>query len=555
PATATDANYLLIESVVAHEYFHNWTGNRITCRDWFQLCVKEGLTVYRDQEFTSDLRSRPLTRLDTVARLKAQQWPEDHGPLAHPPRPDHYKEISNFYTATVYEKGAEIVRMLATRLGKEGFRAGMDLYRARHDNQAITVEDFVLALGDANDEDLSAFLAWYRESGTPVVALRHDYNKQAGRLTVEVKPLPPEGQAVTPKVGKPIPLRIGVIDEAGQEYPIPATTSGLIGHDLIELTDKPISFTIDKLTRPCVPALLRGFSAPVQIRSELTLEEQLILFRHERDPYLRFDSIRQAEQNAMIGMLQGEKSAEDDYRLIAATMAELISCKETGLAFLARLILPKVTFEELQIAIPGVLPLDRIFEVQDKVKQFIAEASSELARARLGNEKLIEEPYSPSDVQIDQRSFRNSLLRLQAFDHSPSGLELVRAAYRDAKSLTERLGALSTIAHEDLAERDNFLSEFRGRVGSNGLLFDKWAGIVASIDDEPNLGRLEQAVKDPLFASTNPNRVYGLIGAFAFRNPRLLHLSDGSGYAFFFEALERLNVINPQVASRLMTAL
>ena len=541
PETATDVDYQGIEAVIAHEYFHNWTGNRVTCRDWFQLSLKEGLTVFRDQQFSADMGSAAVKRLQDVRRLRASQFPEDAGPLAHPVRPDSYLAIDNFYTPTIYEKGAEVVRMLHCMLGAEGFRRGMDLYIARHDNQAVTIEDFVAALQDGGGVDLSAFASWYSQAGTPELSVSDAYDPatRTYRLTLRQHTPPTPGQPE--KRALPIPVAMGLIGIDGNEV---APTRMLL------LEGAARTFEFADIAQPVVPSLLRGYSAPVKL-SGLSRERLLILAAHDSDPFVRWESFQQYAAGLMLEMIETTQAGQAlamDAGLLAAIGATLARAG-TDHAFAAEAIaLPGEAFVADQMA---VVDVDAIHAVRRFLRAGIgATLGTELraAYAHLADAS----PYRPDGPSIGRRALRNACLsyRVAAGDTG-----LAAAQFAAAANMTDSLAALVELAGADTPERAPALASFHTRWRGEELVIDKWFAIQATSALPGTLAVVKALMDHPDFDLRNPNRVRSLVGAFAAGNQVRFHDKSGAGYRLLANTLIMLDPINGQTAARMINPL
>ena len=551
PETATDADFDGIESVVAHEYFHNWTGNRITCRDWFQLSLKEGLTVFRDQEFSADMRSRPVKRIQDVRRLRAAQFPEDAGPLAHPVRPDSYIEINNFYTATIYEKGAEVIRMLHAFLGEAGFQKGMGLYIARHDGQAVTCDDFVAAMADANDVDLSQFKRWYSQAGTPVLTVsgRYDTGRGAYELTVEQHTPPTPGQA--DKQPLQMPLSIGLLDRQGRD--IPLVPGGGAGQESLTLPirSERQTFVIKDVPEPAALSLNRGFSAPVNIRIDRDAEERAFLMAHDSDPFQRWEAGQEFATELMLATAGGQAPS------IAAfidAFGELLRDRRLEPAFVAE-----------AAALPGedyvaermvVIDVEAVHHARQTLRREIALA----LRADLEvlyREMASDEAYSPDAEAAGRRALRNVALAYLSALAEEDARELDRLVthYRTADNMTDRMAALRLLVNLPGPEQEKALRDFEDRYGSDMLVMDKWFMLQAISTLPDTLERVETLLGHPAFSLERPNKVRALIGAFTVGNPLRYHAADGSGYDFHAKRTLELDQVNPQVAARLLAPL
>lgn len=549
PDTATDTDYELIESIVAHEYFHNWSGNRVTCRDWFQLSLKEGLTVFRDQEFSADQRSRPVQRIKDVAQLRARQFPEDGGPLAHPVRPDSYMEINNFYTATVYEKGAELIRMMHTLLGADGYRKGIDLYFDRHDGQAVTCDDFAKAMEDANDVDLSQLKIWYSQAGTPSLSWRgvHDADTKQFHLTVAQKTEPTPGQP--DKVALHMPIAIGLLGRDGKE---------LVSRT-VQLTEAEQEFVFDNIDQVPVVSFNRGFSAPVNVATEQPHEELVFLMGHDSDAFNRWEAGQKYATALMLSAIaefeknggDADAALGDVNEFVAAMRATLIN-DDLDKAFRAdALVLPGEEFlsEQRKPANP-----EAIHQVRNALRKRIG---SDL-RAEFGNayhQNASNAAFTPDAESAGQRALRATALSYLVASGEGEFADLAAEQYRTADNMTDRMAALSVLNHLDHPGRAEALSDFEARFGKDTVVMDKWFGLQAMSSRGDTLARVKDLMSHPLFTMRNPNKVRSLVGAFAMANPRHFHAADGSGYAFYTDRLIELDDINPQVAARLCAPL
>ena len=534
PETATDADYEGIESVIAHEYFHNWTGNRVTCRDWFQLSLKEGLTVYRDQRFSMDQGSAAVKRIGDVRALRAAQFREDAGPLAHPVQPDHYEAIDNFYTATIYNKGAEVIRMMETIIGRDAFRRGMDLYFARHDNQAVTIDHFVAAMADASGVDLRNFKRWYHQAGTPEVTFETAYDAAAKRCTLTIR------QHTAPTPGQPeksplvIPLAFGLLGPDGSALPAPP----LLLADRAETR-----FVFDDVPAPPVPALGRGFSAPVRITGYSEAQLRL-LARHDPDPFLRWDA---GQHYATAALLDGRA---DDPGLVDAAAAAL-DAAESDPAFAAEaLALPSESYLADQRAPVDPAALHRLREAARKeIGRVLAD------RFAAHYHRLTDAgPYRIDGAAMGGRALRNTCLAYLVAGEAPGAVILAKAQFDRRANMTDTLAALAVLANIDCPERTDALAAFHTSWHDDALVLDKWFAIQAgcSLADTPSRVRALAAHRD--FDLRNPNRVRALVGAFAANQARF-HDESGDGYRFLAETILALDPLNPQVAARMVAPL
>ncbi|MEQ8600928.1 MAG: aminopeptidase N [Devosia sp.] len=550
PETATDANYHGIERVIAHEYFHNWTGNRITCRDWFQLCLKEGLTVFRDQEFTSDERSRPVQRIHDVQNLRTSQFPEDGGPLAHPPRPDNYREINNFYTTTVYEKGAEIVRMLATILGEDGFRKAMDLYFERHDGDATTIEAFIKVFEDASGRDLSQFATWYLQAGTPQVSITDSYDAASQTYTLTLS------QTIDPTPGEPtkkpllIPVRFGLIGPNGSPLGWSGVSGATVEDDLILFDRDSVTLTFEGVANKPVPSLFRGFSAPVKVSTNLSQDDLLFLARHDSDPFNRWDALQTASTALIANAAQGKAWSEDDVDALRAALIDTLENAELDDAYKAQALdVPAETVVGRHIG-KDVNP-DAIAAAR---KEFVAALISPVSAKLAGAYEALasSDVYSPDAAQAGRRSLRNGLLALLTAG-SERGAALAAEQFEAATNMTERYAAMAISVRNWTSEASALLGEFRTRFAGDPLVFDKWLTASAQAPDDEVIERMRATLAAPDFPKTNPNRLRSLLGSFVMTNPVQFTRIDGAGFRFITEAVAEIDKVNPQVASRILT--
>ncbi len=554
PDIATDTDFLNIDRVVAHEYFHNWTGNRVTCRDWFQLSLKEGLTVFRDQEFGADTYSRAVTRIQEVRGLRAAQFPEDAGPMAHPVRPQSYMEISNFYTATVYEKGAEVVRMIHTLLGAAGFRRGMDLYFRRHDGQAVTTDDFVAAMADANGADLAQFKRWYDQAGTPTLAARGEYDAAAKRYTLTVE------QSVPPTPGQPhklpmhVPLALGLVGPDGREIPLrldgetqPAGTDRVLS---VRAPQERFVF-VDVPQRP-VPSLLRRFSAPVNLKFEYTEAELVHLMAHDSDPLNRWEA---GQRLALAIILRGVEAvragrAVEVPQSFSDAVGRVLGAGGLDPAFAAEaLVLPSEAYVAEQM---DVVDPDAIHAARNALRRAIAHAlRAELLAAYRSLE--VRGPYSPDAQSAGRRALRNMALGLLMELGAPDIEALTLAQFDRADNMTDRMAALSALANSDAAARAGALERFYAEWKREPLVVDKWLAVQATSRRADTLGQVKALLAHEAFDLRNPNKVYALIRSFCANHVRF-HAADGAGYAFAADRVLELDPLNPQIAARLARA-
>jgi aminopeptidase N len=560
PDTATDADYRRIESVVAHEYFHNWTGNRITCRDWFQLSLKEGLTVFRDQQFTADRGSAAVKRIQDVRRLRATQFPEDAGPTAHPVRPGSYIEINNFYTPTVYEKGAEVIRMMRTLLGPERFRAGFDLYVARHDGQAVTTEDFVRAMEDAGGIDLGQFRRWYTQAGTPELVVSDTYDEAAGAYTLNVRQRTPATPGQPDKLPLHMPLAVGLLGRDGAELParLEGEPEAVRGTRVLDLRAEAESFRFVGLAERPVPSLLRDFSAPVKMKPP-PRDRLQFLFANDPDPFGRWEAGQQLATGLILEVSRAHRNGEPtaaDGRFVEAfgrTLEEGIAGGRFELAFLAEaLTLPSLDFLADQTQ---RIDIDALHSARTAMRRSLAEALA--GRLREAYDRNRETgPYSVEPADMGRRAFRNACLDLlAAHPGDDGGVELAVAQARTGANMTDVLAALSVVNHLERSVRDELLEEFYERWQGHALVVDKWFTLQAASQRADTLERVRDLTEHPDFDRKVPNRARALIGGFAMGNPLRFHGADGSGYAFLADEVLTIDRFNPQLAARLVVPL
>ena len=553
PETATDNDYEGIEGVIAHEYFHNWTGNRVTCRDWFQLSLKEGLTVFRDQEFSADMGSAAVKRINDVRMLRAMQFAEDAGPMAHPVRPESYVEINNFYTVTVYEKGAEVVRMYQTLLGRDGFRKGMDLYFERHDGQAVTTDDFRAAMSDANGVDLAQFKRWYSQAGTPIVAVKDTYDEKAKTYTVHLKQSCPTTPGQSNKEPFHIPFALGLLDEQGKDIPLQLEGEASAGSTtrVLEFKQAEQRFKFINVASPPVPSLLRSFSAPVKIQSDLGNEQLSFLLANDSDPFNRWDAGQQLSINILLQLMddiENDRRLELDPLFIEAMRKSLLSAKLDPALIAETLVLPG---EGYLIELSPPANPDTVHRARDFVR-------TELARA-LHNDFLkvydanrSGDAYQYNAVDAGRRSLKNSCLSYLSMLADNEAIQRCMQQYRQADNMTDALAAMAPLNNIDCAERGQVLQEFYDRWKGEALVINKWFSLQASTSLPDAFEHVQDLMQHPDFDIRNPNRVRSLVGAFSRGNPLRFHGPDGRGYRFLADQVLRLDPLNPQVASRMV---
>jgi aminopeptidase N len=552
PETATDEDYTGIEAVIAHEYFHNWTGNRVTCRDWFQLSLKEGLTVFRDQEFSSDMNSRTVERIKNVRILKNFQFREDSGPMAHPIRPESYQEINNFYTVTIYNKGAEVIRMMHTLLGVANFRKGMDLYIKRHDGHAATCDDFVAAMADASGEDLRQFKNWYSQAGTPLlkVAGEWDADRSQYKLTVSQSCPPTPGQQV--KEPFHLPLAVGLIGTDGKDL----LETGKSGTKVLHLKEKKQLFTFDNINTLPVVSFLREFSAPVRVEPFHDHEELAFLMKHDSDRFNRWEAATQLSTETILdiaGMIANKEPVIFNEFFFSGVYHNLISPADDQSLLALTLQLPAET----------TLAQDMTTIDPDALHQSWRLVKKELAGRfrnefiQLYNQNRITGDYRITSSDMGKRNLKNSALSyLMSLDPLPDDiLDLCADQYRQADNMTDTIGALKCLVNLDTGIRKELFDDFFDRWQEDNLVMDKWFALQAVSSMEDTLENVKALTGNKLFSLENPNKVRALVGSFSSANHFRFHDSSGEGYSFLTDIIIKLNSVNPQIAARLVTPL
>ncbi|WP_288875106.1 aminopeptidase N [uncultured Kosakonia sp.] len=549
--TATDKDYLDIERVIGHEYFHNWTGNRVTCRDWFQLSLKEGLTVFRDQEFSSDLGSRAVNRINNVRTMRGMQFAEDASPMAHPIRPEKVIEMNNFYTLTVYEKGAEVIRMLHTLLGEENFQKGMQLYFERHDGSAATCDDFVQAMEDASNIDLSHFRRWYSQAGTPIVSVQDDYNPNTEQYTLTISQRTPPTAEQQEKLPLHIPFDIELYDNEGKV--IPLQKEGHPVHNVLNVTQTEHTFVFDNVYFQPVPSLLRDFSAPVKLEYKWSDQQLTFLMRHAKNDFARWDAAQSLlATHIKLNVARHQQGLALSLPLHVADAFRAILLDEQ--------IDPALAAEILTL--PSVNEIAELFDIIDPVAiAAVREALTRTLATELADEFLAVynahklDSYRVEHEDIGKRSLRNTCLRYLAFGDAQLADKLVSQQYHEADNMTDALAALAAAVAAQLPGRDLLMQEYDDKWHQDGLVMDKWFILQATSPAVNALETVRGLLQHRSFTLSNPNRIRSLIGAFASSNPAAFHAEDGSGYRFLAEMLTELNSRNPQVASRLIEPL
>ncbi|KAF2920988.1 puromycin-sensitive aminopeptidase isoform 1 [Oryza sativa Japonica Group] len=563
PETATDGDYAAILGVVGHEYFHNWTGNRVTCRDWFQLTLKEGLTVFRDQEFSSDLGCRTVKRIADVSKLRTYQFPQDAGPMAHPIRPHSYIKMDNFYTVTVYEKGAEVVRMYKTMFGASGFRKGMDLYFQRHDGQAVTCEDFYAAMCDANNTQLPNFLQWYSQAGTPTVKVSSSYDASSQTFSLKFS------QEVPPTPGQPvkepmfIPIAVGLVDSTGKDMPLTSIYSDGMLQSLtsdgqpvfttvLQFNKKEEEFIFNNIPEKPVPSLLRGYSAPVRLDSDLTESDLFFLLANDSDEFNRWEAGQVLSRKLMLSLVadfQQQKTLALNPKFVDGLRSIL---RNTSLdkEFIAKAItLPGQG--EIMDMMPVADP-DAVHAVRTFIKKELALQLKDDLLSTVTNNRS-SEAYTFNHDSMARRALKNTCLAYLASLNEPDTTELAFVEYKSATNMTEQFAALAALSQNPGQVRDDTLLDFYNKWQHDYLVVSKWFALQATSDIPGNVANVQKLLGHPAFDMRNPNKVYSLIGGFC-GSPVNFHAKDGSGYKFLGEVVLQLDKINPQVASRMVSA-
>jgi len=558
--TATDAAHQRVEAIVAHEYFHNWSGNRVTCRDWFQLSLKEGFTVFRDSQFSADMNSPTVKRVEDVSYLRTHQFAEDAGPMAHSVRPESFIEISNFYTLTVYEKGAEVVRMIQTLLGEEGFRKGSDLYFERHDGEAVTVDDFVKAMEDANGADLAQFKRWYSQAGTPRLSVSEQYDASAGTYSLTFRQSCPPTPGQSEKLAFVIPVSMGLLDGQGNEIYLRLDgEDAAVGTTRVLAVDQPEqTFTFVDVEEQPLPSLLRGFSAPVKLDFPYSRDQLMFLMQHDSDGFNRWEAGQQLSVQVlqeMIGQHQRGEALQLDQRMVQALRSQLED-ESLDQAMVAEML--SLPSEAYLTEISDVADVDAIHAARDSARQGIATAIFDLLwkRYQANREVSRQTPYVAEASHFARRALQNIALSYLMLSGKPEVLAACVDQFEQADNMTERLTALAVLVNSGFeAERDKALEAFAEHFKDNPLVMDQWFSVQAGNTQPGGLERVQHLMQHPAFTLKNPNKVRALIGAFANQNLVNFHRADGSGYRFLAEQVIVLNKLNPQIASRLLAPL
>jgi aminopeptidase N len=558
--TATDAAHQRVEAVVAHEYFHNWSGNRVTCRDWFQLSLKEGFTVFRDAEFSADMHSRTVKRIEDVAYLRTHQFAEDAGPMAHPVRPDAFMEISNFYTLTVYEKGSEVVRMIRTLVGADGFRKGSDLYFERHDGQAVTCDDFIRAMEEANGIDLSQFKRWYSQAGTPRLEVSESYDAAANTYRLHFRQNCPATPGQAEKQPFVIPVELALLNAQGVELPLQ-----LVGEDsagglsrVLQVTEAEQAFTFVNLAEKPLPSLLRGFSAPIKLSFPYSRDQLMFLMQHDSDGFNRWEAGQQLSVQVLqelIGQHQRGEPLALDQRLLEACRT-LLADDSLDQAMVAEML--SLPGEAYLTEISEVADVEAIHAAREFARKQLSDALFDLLWQRYQRNREVSRSsaYVAEAEHFARRSLQNIALSYLMLSGKAEVLAACLEQFENADNMTERLTALAVLVNSPFeAEKATALASFADFFKDNPLVMDQWFSVQAACALPGALQRVEQLMQHPAFTLKNPNKVRSLIGAFAGQNLLGFHQADGSGYRFLADQIITLNALNPQIASRLLAPL
>ncbi|MCW8886472.1 MAG: aminopeptidase N [Motiliproteus sp.] len=551
PKTSTDAAFERIEGIVAHEYFHNWSGNRVTCRDWFQLSLKEGFTVFRDSEYTADIGSRTVKRIEDVNLLRTSQFAEDAGPMAHPVRPDSYIEISNFYTLTVYEKGAEVVRMIHRLLGPELFRKGSDLYFERHDGQAVTTDDFVAAMEKVSGEDLTQFKRWYSQAGTPRLTVTDSYDEAAQQYTLTFNQSCPDSPGQSDKQPFHIPVLVGLLDSEGQDIPL---ANGEFSQ-LLQLKEASQSFRFDNVSCKPVPSLLRGFTAPVKLEYDYSRDDLVFLMSHDSDGFNRWEAGQKLAVMIMQELMadfRNDKELVLDPLLIDAYQRVLMDRSLDPAMVAKMLMLPS---EAYLSELASEIDVEAIHEVREFVKGTLALQLQGLFMDCYRHNRS-DGPYQLNAEAVARRSLQNqSLSYLMTLDN-PMIRVLAEEQFENSDNMTDTLAALTLLAHSNFDDaREKALASFYDQWQQDTLVVNQWLSVQATAPREGTLEQVKALMKHAAFDVKNPNKVRALIGAFCMQNAIQFHQADGGGYRFLAKQIKVLDKLNPQIASRLLTPL
>lgn len=551
--TATDQAFQRIESIVAHEYFHNWSGNRVTCRDWFQLSLKEGFTVFRDSQFSGDMGSATVKRIEDATMLRTAQFAEDSGPMAHPVRPESYMEITNFYTLTIYEKGCEVVGMIHTLLGPEMFRKGSDLYFERHDGQAVTTDDFVRAMEDASGRDLSQFRLWYEQAGTPELTIRDDFDETTGTYSLTIDQRIPDTPGQTNKKPQHIPFAIGLLGQDGESLPLKlsADEADAPTDRVLELTQASHRFRFHGLSERPVPSLLRSFSAPVRVYYPWTREQLTFLMSHDSDGFNRWDAGQRLAVDVINSLIGAEDEAVDP-GLIEACRG-LLEDASLDQALVAKMLLLPSEAYLIELADKPNVPA--IHKARERVLDQIARSLRDELMACY-HRNILKGDYEVTPESVARRSLRNTALSWLLQIDDEEGRTLAVSQFSEADNMTDRLGALRALVNSGYDdERENALAAFYEQWKNDPQVVEQWFSVQSGSTRTGGLGKIRELMAHPAFDWKNPNKIRSVIGVFAGQNLPAFHAEDGSGYRFMAEQIRRLDDSNPQIAARLVSPL
>jgi aminopeptidase N len=563
PATSTDFSFSRIESIVAHEYFHNWSGNRVTCRDWFQLSLKEGFTVFRDAEFSADMGSRAVNRIEDVAMLRTVQFAEDSGPMAHSVRPESYMEISNFYTVTIYEKGSEVVRMIANLLGPQLFRKGTDLYFTRFDGMAVTTEDFVCCMEEVSGLDLTQFRRWYTQAGTPELHVTRTYDAKDRRYTLTIKQSCPPTPRQPVKEPFVIPVTVGLLDSKGRELPLQLGGADTVSTSkVLRVTDAEQQFIFTNIAEEPVPALLRGFSAPVKLQCDYSRDELSFLMSHDTDGFVRWEAGQQlalAVINEGMAARKEGKSFTVDARLVnayRAVLATALNDANADKAMLANLLLLPPEAYLAELAVP--VDVEGIHAVREQVRRVLAKELADLF-GQVYRANFSAEPYQYEAKAIARRSLKNTTLNYLMLLEDPLWFAAAKQQYDSANNMTDQSAALRALVNNpcpaNQAMRESLVAAFYQQWQHETLVVEQWLSLQSAAPVASNLANVQMLIEHEAFDLRNPNKVRSVIGAFCNANLIGFHQADGSGYRFLADYVIKLNTSNPQIASRQLTPL
>jgi len=554
PETATDADYDNIEGIIGHEYFHNWSGNRVTCRDWFQLSLKEGFTVFRDQEFTADMTSRAVKRISDVNVLRTAQFPQDAGPMAHPIRPDSFIDISNFYTVTVYNKGAEVIRMIHHLLGAEKFRMATDLYFERHDGQAVTTDDFVQAMEDASGVDLQQFKHWYSQAGTPELHVSGKYNEDEKTYNLEIIQSCPSTPGQDQKEPFHIPLALGLLDSAGNEMPLKLKNSPVqYENGVVNIQNEKTELCFEDIPEAPVPSLLRGFSAPVKVSFDYEKYDLRFLMSHDKDEFNRWDAGQRLANLVIQEMIEdlSEGRTMGVYVGVTEAFSHVLRDNKADKSLVTQaLTIPnEILLSELYTQINP----DAIHEAREFLCNTIAKAL-EPSFLEIYHENNIQKKYSFDAESVGRRNIKNQCLAYLVRLNSGEVRELAMNQYRSADNMTDAISAFSSLLNIECDERNDVIDDFYNKWKHDPLVIDKWFAIQSRCSLPNTLPEIKRLLEHSDFDIKNPNKVRSVLGSLSFGNPFIFHQADGGSYEFVSDQIIRLNDLNPQMAARMANA-